>query len=200
MSTLRSKVTDPRRRVDCKKKKEKKEKKEKRKKKRNMERKETHTHTRTHIHTHKIAKERKLSCTHVYIHTYTYAAHENTMSIGCSKTRFELAISERGKEWEVWKVFFCKTDGCAVWTTSSRCWQRIFLINNNNGIQDNFCSSVSASNLKIETRGNDGAWRFDRWTEDSLSMELVGRSLRVSTRRKKKTKRKKTKKNMRVTF
>lgn len=116
MSTLRSKVTDPRRRVDCKKKKEKKEKKEKRKKKRNMERKETHTHTHTriHIHTRKIVKERKLSCTHVYIHTYTYAAHENTMSIGCSKTRFELAISERGKEWEVWKVFFCKTDGCAV--------------------------------------------------------------------------------------
>lgn len=106
MSTLRSKVTDPRRRVDCKKKKEKKEKKEKKKKKRNMERKETHTHTHVHTSTHVKSLKKGSSCAHTY--TYTYAAHENTMSIGCSKTRFELAISERGKEWEVWKVFFVK--------------------------------------------------------------------------------------------
>lgn len=197
MSTLRSKVTDPRRRVDCKKKKEKKEKKEKRKKKRNMERKETHTHTRTHIHTRKIAKERKLLCTHIHVHICRSWEHNVHRLLEDAVRACDFGERKRMGSME---SFFCKTDGCAVWTTSSRCWQRIFLINNNNGIQDNFCSSVSASNLKIETRGNDGAWRFDRWTEDSLSMELVGRSLRVSTRRKKKTKRKKTKKNMRVTF
>lgn len=109
MSTLRSKVTDPRRRVDCKKKKEKKEKKEKRKKKRNMERKETHTHTHVHTSTHIKSLKKGSSRAHTYTYTRTHMPLMRTQCPSVARRRgSSLRFRREEKNGKYGKFFFVK--------------------------------------------------------------------------------------------